>query len=148
MPPRFTEPDPTINRFDPIAAIWSWICLFAPLPIATMAITAPTPMMMPSIVSAERSLLRAKARRASRNVARSSISVFDGRHRPQVFRGDQAVFHKVVGTDRPVAKYDLPVRELGGVRFVGATPDRQALFLVQALKDFHHFNGRATVEVS
>src|SRR5712692_2245382 len=36
----------------------------APCPIASSAITAPTPMMMPSIVSAVRSLFAVNARRA------------------------------------------------------------------------------------
>jgi hypothetical protein len=39
----------------------------------TTAITAPTPMMMPSMVSAERILLRASARSASRNVFMKSM---------------------------------------------------------------------------
>ena len=39
----------------------------------TTAITAPTPMMMPSIVSAERILFRASARSASRNVFMKSM---------------------------------------------------------------------------
>jgi hypothetical protein len=38
-----------------------------------MAITAPTPMMIPSMVSPERSLLRASARSAIRIVARISV---------------------------------------------------------------------------
>jgi hypothetical protein len=38
------------------------------------AITAPTPMIMPSMVRLERILLRCSARRASRNAADSSIT--------------------------------------------------------------------------
>src|SRR5262245_29639344 len=40
----------------------------------TVAITALTPMMMPSIVSAERSLFRARARSASRSVFMKSMA--------------------------------------------------------------------------
>src|SRR6266700_3312218 len=39
----------------------------------TMAMTAPTPMMMPSMVRVERILLRARARKAIRNVESKSI---------------------------------------------------------------------------
>ena len=40
----------------------------APSPTATMAISAATPMKTPSIVSAERSLLRASACRDAKNI--------------------------------------------------------------------------------
>ena len=39
----------------------------------TTAITAPTPMIMPSMVNADRILFRASARSASRNVFMKSI---------------------------------------------------------------------------
>jgi len=68
MPPRETAPDPTNSTFDPMAAIWSCACCCAPCPTLTMAITAATPIMMPSMVSADRSLLRAKARIAMRRI--------------------------------------------------------------------------------
>ena len=40
----------------------------APCPMLTIAITAETPMMMPSMVSAARILLRASARKAMRMI--------------------------------------------------------------------------------
>ena len=43
--------------------ICSAICRLAPVPTATMAITAPTPMMMPSMVRAERILFTRSARK-------------------------------------------------------------------------------------
>ena len=49
------------------------ICAFAPLPMATMAMTAPTPMIIPSMVSSVRSVLRRSARMAILSVARRSI---------------------------------------------------------------------------
>ena len=52
----------------------AWICVsiddWAPVPSATMVITAPTPMIMPSMVSAVRILLRASALRATRKTIR------------------------------------------------------------------------------
>src|ERR1700723_2043859 len=47
----------------------------------TTAMTAPTPMMMPSIVNAERILFRASARSASRNVFMKSISYLEATRR-------------------------------------------------------------------
>ena len=44
-------------------------CSFAPVPIATIAITAATPMMIPSIVSPERMGFRLRARSAIIHVA-------------------------------------------------------------------------------
>ena len=54
-------------------AICLAICLLAPVPTASMAITAPTPMMIPSMVRADRILLTLKARRAIREVQGRSI---------------------------------------------------------------------------
>ncbi len=45
----------------------------APSPIDWMKITAPTPMMMPSVVRNERSLFRRSARAASRRVSPALI---------------------------------------------------------------------------
>src|SRR6266436_6165352 len=50
-----------------------WILRVAPSPIDTVQITAATPMMTPSMVSAVRILLRPRARKAIRNVAVNSI---------------------------------------------------------------------------
>src|SRR5207245_4547338 len=51
----------------PMLRICSWTWLDAPSPTATLQITAPTPMMMPSMVRTLRILLRAKARTATRS---------------------------------------------------------------------------------
>jgi hypothetical protein len=59
---------------EPMAEIWSCTCLLAPWPTPTMAMTAPTPMMMPSMVSAERILLRDSARIAIRRMDTRSIT--------------------------------------------------------------------------
>ena len=44
----------TIIKFEPKLSINSCICLEAPFPIATIIITAPTPIIIPSIVRIER----------------------------------------------------------------------------------------------
>src|SRR3984893_7743222 len=48
----------------PMLAIWSWIRWVAPEPIDTVAITLETPITIPSMVSAERSLFIVSARNA------------------------------------------------------------------------------------
>src|SRR6266478_6363079 len=60
----------------PMAWIPCWTMYCAPWPMLTTAITAPTPMMMPSMVSADRILFRASARSASRNVLVKFIGHF------------------------------------------------------------------------
>src|SRR3989304_7273500 len=57
-------------RFVPADLIWFSIEEVAPRPSATMAMTAATPMIMPSMVSAVRILLRFSALNAMRNVIR------------------------------------------------------------------------------
>ena len=59
---RLTLPEITRMTFCPGCAICASTWALAPLPIATIAMTAPTPMMMPSIVSTVRSLFRRSAR--------------------------------------------------------------------------------------
>ena len=79
--------------FSPRLAICASTCAFAPLPMPTIAMTAPTPMMMPSTVRTERSLFRRRARKAILKVesslhghlrGRRSSSSFDSRARRDV----------------------------------------------------------------
>ena len=65
-PPDVFAPDDTISTLVPIAENACSTRARAPSPIATIAITAATPMMMPSVVSSDRSLLRSSARSATR----------------------------------------------------------------------------------
>ena len=67
-----------MKRFDPIAAKDSRTRAFAPSPIAIIAITALTPMIMPSAVNDERILLRSSARNAIRNVGTGFIDLETG----------------------------------------------------------------------
>jgi hypothetical protein len=75
-PPLVELPDKIMSMFDPILAICSAIRFFAPEPTAIMAITAPTPMMIPNIVKAERILLTIRALSAIRRLARSLVIDF------------------------------------------------------------------------
>ncbi len=79
-PPPIEKPGKIVIRFVPADLTWSSINCCAPDPSATIAMTAATPMIIPSIVSAVRSLLRASAFRAIRIVMKidMSVSVLDG----------------------------------------------------------------------
>ncbi len=74
MPPMLAAPGKTTSTFVPSAWICCSILCWAPCPIATIAITAPTPMITPSIVSKDRILLRFKEWSATRNVSRKFIA--------------------------------------------------------------------------
>ena len=63
-----------MSRFVPIAANACSTCALAPAPMAIIAMTAPTPMMMPSVVRNERSLLRRTARSATRSVCQGFMT--------------------------------------------------------------------------
>src|SRR5215472_707898 len=69
-PPEDDDPGRTMRRLVPMAAKACSTCDLAPAPMAIMAMTAPTPMMMPSVVKKERILLRKMARMATRIVWR------------------------------------------------------------------------------
>ena len=56
-PPRLEEPGETISMLLPRLAMDSCTLLRTPMPTDTMAITAPTPIIIPSMVRRERSLL-------------------------------------------------------------------------------------------
>src|SRR5579863_7446262 len=91
---------------------------WAPDPRATIVMTAATPMIMPSIVSAVRSLFRASARNAIRSVMRSDISAFDGDAHREQGHGGQA--HRPAGGDGQSGQ-DRRGRQRGGWRAAAAT---------------------------
>src|SRR5437764_1154156 len=68
MPLEVVLPEKIRITFCPRLAICASTCAFAPFPMPTIAMTAATPMMIPSAVSTERILFRRSARRAMFNV--------------------------------------------------------------------------------
>src|SRR5262245_60407933 len=128
-PPRVSLPGNTTTTFEPMPCT-CWVMLaVAPVPMAIKATTAPTPMMMPSMVSAERSLLAASARRAMRKFSgkfmvclsrrRSGRRLFGqrllaGARRP----GGQWVFDHFVAHDAAVGDADHPGCVAGDKRIV------------------------------
>src|SRR5262245_1317969 len=91
MPLRVMLPENTRITFWPILAMALSICALAPLPIPTLAITSPTPIIIPSIVSSVRNLLRSNARNASLFVAHRRviwlIALLDGLRAGDVAHG-------------------------------------------------------------
>jgi hypothetical protein len=75
-PPEVVEPGRTIRRLLPMLAICSEILLLAPVPTASIVMTAPTPIMIPSIVRAERILFTFNALNDIRNVEGMLIMTF------------------------------------------------------------------------
>jgi hypothetical protein len=85
-PPEVIEPESTMMMLEPRLRICSSTRAWAPPPTAIMTITAATPMMMPSMVNAERILLTRRASRAMRRVAAKFIAALRP-HPPGYWRG-------------------------------------------------------------
>ena len=64
MPLTDVAPGMTTSMFVPMLAICAWTDALAPWPRLTIATTAPTPMMMPSMVSPDRRRFRPMTRKA------------------------------------------------------------------------------------
>src|SRR5664279_3974506 len=112
--------------------------------------TAPTPMIMPSMVKLERILFRPSARRASRNAAENSIaisSILDCGHGLQHFARNLRIGDDFVSPDLAVAKYNFTLGKLSDIRLVRHKNNRQSI-RVQSLEQLHHFDGSPAVQVS
>ena len=72
-PPEEKLPAFTVTMLVPAPLIWSSIMDWAPLPMATSVMTAATPMIIPSMVSPVRILLRPSALNAMRKVIAGDI---------------------------------------------------------------------------
>ena len=135
-------------RFEPRLLIWSSTRACAPAPTATIVMTAATPMMMPSIVSAERSLLMRSAASAMRSVARK----FMARPPPPALprRGShapRASLRRVrrVDDQAAVAEGEQARGEGGDVVLVGDDDDGDAA-AVELLQQRHHLDAGRRVE--
>ena len=108
------------------------------MPSATIVITAETPMIMPSIVSAVRILLRASALKATRSTIRNDIGLHRLRYRGQLrqlFGGSAAAWPPGdrSATTTVTERHD-PRAVLRDVGFVRDQHDGDAALLVQALE--------------
>ena len=87
-PPMNDCPGYTVSRFAPIAWMRASMARWAPVPSFTTAITAPTPMMMPSMVRPARSLLDRMLENATQIVSPIIMAVISsGRARAPAARG-------------------------------------------------------------
>ena len=114
-----------------------------------MAMTAPTPMMIPSMVRLERILLRPRALKAMRRVMekfmRSPSSAVAG----SWLRSSAACrgWIRVVLDHFSVPEDHMPAGITGDVRFMGHQDDGDPGLLVELLEDFHDLQARAGVQV-
>src|SRR6516162_4989372 len=106
--------------FEPSAANCSWAFLAAPSPIPITAITAPTPIIKPSMVRLERILLRPSARSASTIADEKSMDalILNRRHSLQHLARHMENFHDIISLDLAIAKDDFTFRKLCDVRLV------------------------------
>src|SRR5262245_10733577 len=154
-PPRVPNermlPLQTSSLLVPIDAISSCACFCAPAPRLTMAMTAPTPMMMPNIVRIERILFRFSAFNAifkmtqklmmnslKPTLAPSSISCLLRRDRRLHLVAQQmAVFH--VQNARGIGR---------NVMFMRHHHQRDAFLTVQVLQESHDLFRSCAVQVA
>src|SRR5487761_777289 len=91
-------PASTHTMLSPSAEIWSRICCEPPSPIATVQITAPMPIVIPSIVSALRILFRPSTRNVIRARSANEVLYADlfGELKAQSSGGLDARHHQAV----------------------------------------------------
>src|SRR6266545_7335151 len=165
-PPCVQLPADTMIMLVPADLICCSIESCAPRPSATIVITAATPMIIPSIVSVVRILLRFSAFNATRNVMRTDMSgsafsgLWDGRgvrrhdlidRRRQVgqflFRVP-AIGDRPIEDDASIAETDEARGVLRNVEFVRDHQDGDAALHVEALEDAHPLDAGARVEIA
>src|SRR5438132_13562163 len=127
-----------MTMFEPALRICAWIEELAPVPIATMTMTAATPMIMPSAVSAVRIAFLRRAFKATTSVIQ--MDMMNLRDAP-VFDG--AVVQRDAVTERDDAR-----AVLGDVGLVRHEHDRDAALHVEPLKDAHHLDAGLAIEVA
>src|SRR5258705_1771353 len=124
---------------EPAFWIWLWIDALAPRAIATMTMTAATPMIMPSAVSAVRMAFRRSALTATTNVIRNDMAA--------PLR-DAAALDGAVVAHQSVAECNHARAVFGDVGLVRHEDDGDAALDVEALEDAHHLDARLRVEIA
>src|SRR4030043_1041462 len=140
-------PGETKRRFVPMEANRLSMPRLAPSPMLTMAITAPTPMMIPKAVRNDLILLRARARKATRHVLTPCM-----RARFIMVKSPWRTFPPGSGPLLPDDEAVLQVDPLpgpgGDVGLVGDHDHGHALLFVEGLEDIHDLRARPAVEVA
>ena len=135
-PPVFWLPAETISMLVPMLAICSCTCCWAPWPRLTIAITAATPMTMPSIVSdGARLVPRQRAQRNLQHRTDHDVLLSSSAAAPPVRpRRREARSTGRSETIAAVAHGHDALRETGDVRLVRHQHDRDAALAIQSLK--------------
>src|SRR6202049_2945722 len=150
-------PASTQTMLSPRLLICCWICSEAPSPTATLAITAPTPIMMPSMVRMLRILLRASARMANRRMLIKSIRsllfrycCFASARRQccQNFGGAGTLAHGRIAQNLAVAKEHGATRQTPHVWLVCDQQNGQPASVIEPLKRVHNFYARPRVQIA
>ena len=135
---------------------WPVIRFCTPWPTDSSVITAPTPMMMPSIVSAERSLFTESARSARRSCSVRSIALSQShaalRHADAVavgrVTGDARLCDVFVPDNHAIIDVQDAAGVLGDVGLMRHQDHRDALVDVQLLEEAHHLGAGLGVQVA
>src|SRR5271157_1659095 len=146
-PPAVNAPGKIMSRLVPRLAIWELIALRAPWPMASMAMTAATPITMPSMVRNDRILFRLMERSAMRRMLSNRIVSTPCLECRQFLRGISRRCNRRVGQDFAVAEHHVPFCELRDVLFVRHQNQGNAA-AVETLEHRHHLHAGARVKVA
>src|SRR5262252_2920026 len=158
-PPCVKLPALTMIMFVPADWIWLSIEVCAPVPRATMVITAATPMIIPSMVSAVRILFRLSAFTAIRRIitkdmnapvpssVRSRRRFCRRRQRREFFLGCAPPGHGAIGNRLSVTECHDSGAVLRDVDLVCDEYDGDSALAIQALENPHDFDAGFRVEV-
>ena len=151
MPELVMLPERTMIMLLPMEAICCWMRACAPEPMATIAITAATPMMMPSMVSAERILLMRSAPNA---ICMLALSFFMTPAPPLGRRAASLQFlrriarraNRLVAYDPAVLERDDALSVERNIGLMRHHHDADAFFAIQPLEDRHDLDAGARIE--
>ena len=147
-PPELLEPGVITTMLTPRSRMLCSMRDWAPWPMATMQITAPTPMMMPSMVSMLRILVRSMLRKAMRiSFSGFMMSPQAAAAAAEIAPGAAPVRTGSSRTIRPSRSSTMRLRIPGDVRFVGDHDDGQAL-VVELLEQGQDLDAGARVQVA
>src|ERR1051326_7103742 len=122
----------------------------APEPTPTMAITAATPMMMPSMVSADRIRFTFNARSAIRLLATilfiADLLYLLNRNELEVFLGIARFGEPVVELQPAIFEMDVPAGVAGNLRVMRHDDNGDSSLPVQLLEDRHNFQARPRIQ--
>src|SRR5574337_354790 len=151
MPPLVVLPDRTMSTLLPMLRICSWIWAVAPEPTAIMAITAATPMMIPSMVRADRSRLILSALKAILTLTKRFIDRlprFVCRALLQLLERCPWLLNRLIPQQQAVLKEEHAPGVGGNVRLMRHQNDGDPRLPVQPLENRHNLGAGLRIEVA